>query len=52
MEQDLNQAQTLDREDVLAKFRNYFFIPQIDGKDSIYLCGNSLGLMPNKHTVY
>ena len=52
MEQDLNQAQTLDREDVLAKFRNYFFIPQIDGKDSIYLCGNSLGLMPKQTPQY
>ncbi|MCB0660217.1 MAG: kynureninase, partial [Saprospiraceae bacterium] len=52
MEQDLYQAQTLDREDVLAKFRNYFFIPQIDGKDSIYLCGNSLGLMPKQTPQY
>ncbi len=39
-------AQTQDREDPLASFRNGFHIPQFKGGDCIYLCGNSLGLQP------
>ena len=39
-------ARELDKNDMLAKFRNQFYIPQKDGKDTIYLCGNSLGLQP------
>jgi kynureninase len=35
-----------DREDALAGFRNEFLFPQINGKDAVYLCGNSLGLQP------
>ena len=35
-----------DREDALAVFRNEFLFPQINGKDAVYLCGNSLGLQP------
>jgi kynureninase len=36
-----------DREDALRRFRNQFHIPiGPDGKPLIYLCGNSLGLMP------
>jgi len=34
-------AQQLDREDVLAGYRKEFYLP----KGSIYLDGNSLGLM-------
>lgn len=29
-----------------TKFRDRFYIPQVDGKDVIYFCGNSLGLQP------
>ena len=33
-------------------FRDQFHIPKINGKDSIYLCGNSLGLQPKKVKEY
>lgn len=33
-------------------FRDQFHIPQVNGKDSIYLCGNSLGLQPKKVKEY
>ncbi|HEY4197733.1 MAG TPA: kynureninase, partial [Mucilaginibacter sp.] len=39
-------AANLDAEDELQNFRNEFLIPQHDGRDAIYLCGNSLGLQP------
>jgi kynureninase len=39
-------AVSLDAEDELKHFRNEFLIPQHNGKDAIYLCGNSLGLQP------
>jgi kynureninase len=39
-------AQQLDEQDSLKTFRNKFLIPQHNGKDAIYLCGNSLGLQP------
>ncbi|RYY36931.1 MAG: kynureninase [Sphingobacteriaceae bacterium] len=39
-------ATQLDEQDTLKHFRNEFLIPQHNGKDAIYLCGNSLGLQP------
>jgi kynureninase len=42
----LSFAQQLDAVDPLKNFRERFFIPKVNGKDSIYLCGNSLGLQP------
>lgn len=39
-------AQQLDKEDKLASFRNQFHLLKKDGKDVVYLCGNSLGLQP------
>lgn len=45
-ENTLNFAQNIDNQDSLKKFRDYFFIPQHQNKDVIYLCGNSLGLQP------
>jgi len=39
-------AQQLDEQDPLKAFRNKFLLPQHEGKDAIYLCGNSLGLQP------
>ncbi|MEQ9299894.1 MAG: kynureninase [Cyclobacteriaceae bacterium] len=42
----LSRARELDKEDSLAKFRSEFYIPQHNGEDIIYLCGNSLGLQP------
>lgn len=37
-------AQQKDKEDKLAKYKQQFYFPQKDGADSIYFCGNSLGL--------
>jgi kynureninase len=45
-------ANYLDQTDPLSGFRQEFFIPQHEGKDSIYLCGNSLGLQPIKASEY
>lgn len=36
----------LDEQDELKHFRDEFLVPQHNGKDVIYLCGNSLGLQP------
>src|SRR6187551_919504 len=35
-----------------GQYRDQFHIPQVNGKDSIYLCGNSLGLQPKKVKEY
>ncbi len=45
-ENTLEFAQKLDEDDPLKKFRDKFYIPILHGKESIYLCGNSLGLQP------
>ena len=43
----MTRAHTLDAHDALAHFRDEFHVPKHrDGSDSIYLCGNSLGLQP------
>ncbi len=42
----LERAALLDAADPLSRFRARFHIPQHEGKDCIYLCGNSLGLQP------
>lgn len=39
-------ATELDEQDQLIAFRRKFFIPPVNGRDCIYLCGNSLGLQP------
>jgi|SRR6185312_4420365 len=49
---DQAQAEALDRADSLASYRRRFHIPQHDGKDEIYLCGNSLGLQPRDTQRY
>jgi len=42
-----------DRLDELAGFRDRFFMPKrADGRDEIYLCGNSLGLQPKSVRDY
>ncbi|MEO6523356.1 MAG: kynureninase [Mucilaginibacter sp.] len=41
-------AQQLDQQDELAPLRDKFIIPRHNGKDMIYLCGNSLGLQPKQ----
>lgn len=45
-ENSLTFARSCDQQDTLQPFRHRFFIPQVNGKDAIYLCGNSLGLQP------
>lgn len=39
-------AQAQDQTDILKDFRQQFLFPNHNGKDFIYLCGNSLGLQP------
>lgn len=42
----LEFAQELDRKDTLVIFRKRFYFPEVNGKQAIYLTGNSLGLQP------
>ena len=42
----IETARKFDEQDELSSFRNRFLIPQLNKQDSIYLCGNSLGLQP------
>ena len=42
----LKFAKSLDAHDVLAKYRQQFYFPKLNGKEAIYLTGNSLGLQP------
>ena len=42
----LSFAKQLDRTDPLKSFRSKFYIPNVNGKPSIYFTGNSLGLQP------
>ena len=39
-------ALALDAADSLRELRDQFLIPQHDGRDQLYFCGNSLGLQP------
>ncbi len=43
---DEARALALDAADPLAAFRGDFLIPPHDGREQVYLCGNSLGLQP------
>jgi kynureninase len=49
---DREQAAALDRADPLASYRMRFHMPQHQGQDEIYLCGNSLGLQPRDTERY
>lgn len=43
------EAERLDADDPLASFRGRFHVPRRpDGTEAVYLCGNSLGLMPKE----
>ena len=46
MENTLAFAQKMDETDPLRAFRNQFFIPKHQGKETVYFTGNSLGLQP------
>jgi kynureninase len=48
----VNRAHELDQSDQLAHFRSQFHIPIRNGKECIYLCGNSLGLQPKTTEKY
>src|SRR5690606_2325614 len=48
----LEFAQQLDREDKLAKYRDEFIFPKVNGKQVIYFVGNSLGLQPKRAKKY
>jgi kynureninase len=39
-------AERMDETDPLKEFRTRFLLPKNNGKEKIYLCGNSLGLQP------
>jgi kynureninase len=45
-ENTLSFAKAQDEADQLRHFRSQFLFPNHNGKDFIYLCGNSLGLQP------
>lgn len=51
-ENSLQFAKELDKKDELHAYRDKFYIPQVENKDSIYLCGNSLGLQPKSAESY
>ncbi len=48
----LDFAKQLDANDALNDFRSQFYIPIINGKECIYLTGNSLGLQPKSTQDY
>jgi len=45
-ENTLAFAKQLDKADPLKDYRKLFYMPKVNGKNAIYLCGNSLGLQP------
>lgn len=45
-------AEKRDQQDELNSFRQRFYIPMHEGKESVYLCGNSLGLQPKMTSHY
>jgi len=51
-ENTLSFARELDEQDALKHFREKFYIPIINGKESIYFTGNSLGLQPKTTQDY
>lgn len=52
MRADQGFAAELDHADPLKAYRARFHIPQHEGRDEIYLCGNSLGLQPRETRRY
>ncbi|REJ85246.1 MAG: kynureninase [Bacteroidetes bacterium] len=51
-ENTLEFAWEMDDQDSLAGFREKFYFPQMDGRDVIYMTGNSLGLQPKSTQDY
>ena len=50
-ENTLEFAKSMDLNDPLKEYRDKFHIPQINGREVIYFCGNSLGLQPKTAKV-
>ena len=51
-ENSIDFAKKLDEQDSLKHFRDQFYIPIVNGKESIYFTGNSLGLQPKTTQDY
>lgn len=51
-ENSLSFAQEADKNDPLNKWRNEFHIPKINGKESYYFTGNSLGCQPKRARAF
>ncbi|SHJ50571.1 kynureninase [Pseudozobellia thermophila] len=51
-ENTLKFARSLDAADALAKYRDEFHFPQVNGRQVIYFTGNSLGLQPKRTHDY
>lgn len=46
-------AESLDKQDLLARFRDEFHIPRMsNGQEHLYFCGNSLGLQPKRTRAF
>lgn len=52
LQNTLDFAQQLDKEDPLAQYRNEFTFPKVNGKEVVYFVGNSLGLQPKSAKKY
>jgi kynureninase len=48
----IEHARNLDAQDPLSAYRDKFFIPKINGEESVYFTGNSLGLQPKSTQAY
>ncbi|MCB9223789.1 MAG: kynureninase [Crocinitomicaceae bacterium] len=48
----IDYAKSLDAKDELSSYRDRFYIPKINGQDSVYFTGNSLGLQPKNLINY
>src|SRR5436190_11262376 len=51
-ENSLSFAKEMDAADPLKNFREKFYFPLMNGKEVIYLTGNSLGLQPKSTQDY
>ncbi len=51
-EASLSFAQKMDEQDALGHFRDQFFFPKYEDRNSLYFCGNSLGLQPKSVQSY
>lgn len=45
-------AHKMDEKDSLKEFRSKFYFPQVNGRQALYFCGNSLGLQPKTTENY